>query len=601
MRSQSLPPPWRHDKLALVADHKDTVSAVGPSTGGATRFLPVVAALGTVVIFLPALANGFIDWDEGSLLLRNPWYRGLAPSNLAWMFTTILMGHWMPVNWLSFGLDYLLWGMNPAGYHLTNVLLHAAGVAVFFCVVRALLRAAFPARPASDPWLSVGALVAALAFGIHPLRVESVAWITERRDVLSGLFYLLALWAYLRYVERRAKSAYWTALGCFALALMSKSITASLPGILVLLDIYPLGRLGGATGWLTPAARRVWLEKVPFAALAVAGAAVAVRAVASGGGLTPLGVLGLPARVALSLYALGFYLAKLLWPASLSPLYELALPVRPLEPRIALSALGVVAVTGAALLLRRRCPAFLAAWAAFALTLLPVLGLAHNGYQAAADRYTYLASLGFAALAGGAVAAWRHRALWPAALGLLALAALTLMQVPVWRSDLSLWRRAVELEPGSGVARSNLGAALTAEGRYGDAVAELDRAVTLRPGYAEAWNNLGLAWAQQGRPAEAAVGFRRAVAVRPRFAEAWNNLGVTAALQGQAEAALDSFRRATAADPSFAAARNNLGLALAQQGRVQEAAGEFRRALEINPWFAEARRNLEQAEKVLSR
>jgi len=601
MRSRPLPRLCGHDKLALVADQKDTDSAVRPSSGGAARLLPLVAGLGAAAVFLPALANGFIDWDDGSLLLRNPWYRGLGPSNLAWMFTTVLMGHWMPVNWLSFGLDHVLWGMNPVGYHLTNVLLHAAGVAVFFCVARALLRAALPARPASDPWLGTGALVAALAFGIHPLRVESVAWVTERRDVLSGLFYLLAVGAYLRYVERRAKSAYWAALGCFALALMSKSITASLPGILVLLDIYPLGRLGGAAGWLTSAARRVWLEKLPFAALAVAGAAVAIRAIAAGGGLTPLGVLGVPARAALSLYALGFYLAKLLWPASLSPLYELALPVRPLAARFVLSALGVIAVTCAALLLRRRWPGLLAAWGAFVLTLLPVLGIAHNGYQAAADRYTYLACLGFAVLAGGAVAVWRRRALWPAALGLAALAALTWMQVPVWRSDLSLWRRAVELEPGSGVARSNLGAALTAERRYADAVDELERAVALRPGYAEAWNNLGLAWAQQGRPAEAAEGFRRAVALRPRFAEAWNNLGVAAALQGQGEAAMDAFLRAAAADPSFAGARNNLGLALARQGRLQEAAGEFRRALAINPWFPEARRNLEQAERLLGR
>jgi tetratricopeptide (TPR) repeat protein len=601
MRSRPLPRPGGHDKLALVADQKDPDGAARSSSGGAERFLPLVAGLGAAAIFLPALANGFIDWDDGSLLLRNPWYRGLGPSTLAWMFTTRLMGHWMPLNWLSFGLDYVLWGMNPAGYHLTNVLLHAAGVAVLFCVARALLRAALPARPAPDPWLSAGALVAAFAFGIHPLRVESVAWVTERRDVLSGLFYLLAVWAYLRYVERRATRAYWAALGCFALALMSKSITASLPGVLLLLDIYPLGRLGGAAGWLTPATRRVWLEKLPFAALALVGAAVAVRAIASGGGLTPLGVLGVPERAALSVYALGFYLAKLLWPTSLSPLYELMLPVRPLATRFVLSALGVAAVTGAAFSLRRRWPGFLVAWAAFALTLLPVLGIAHNGYQAAADRYTYLACLGPAALAGGVVAVWRRRALWPAALGLLVLAALTWMQVPMWRSDESLWRRAVEMEPASGVARSNLGAALTAQRRYAEAVAELERAVALRPGYAEAWNNLGLARAQASRPAEAAEGFRRAVALRPRFAEAWNNLGVAAALEGQGEAAIEAFRRAAAVDPSFAEARNNLGLALARQGRVREAAGEFRRALVINPWFAEARHNLEQAERLLGR
>ena len=564
--------------------------------------MPLVAFLVTAVVFLPALAGGFIDWDDGSLLLRNPWYRGLGPANLAWMFTTVRMGHWMPLNWISFGFDYLVWGMRPLGYHLTNVLLHAAAASVLYLVTARLLRAALPRRAPSDPWLRAGALVAALAFGIHPLRVESVAWITERRDVLSGLFYLLAVWAYLRYVDRRSARAYWAAVGCFALALMSKSITASLPVVLLLLDIYPLRRLGGGVGWLTRSARRAWLEKLPFAVLAGAGAVVAFWAVARGGGLTPLGTLGVPSRAALSIYALGFYLIKTLWPTHLSPLYELVLPVQPLEARFVLGALGVAAVTVAVLLFRRRFPALLAAWATFALTLLPVLGVAHNGYQLAADRYTYIAGLSLAVLAGSAVAVWRRAALGPAVLALAALAVLTWLQIPAWRSDESLWRHAVAVDPASGVARSNLGAALTGQRKYEEATGELERAVALRPAYAEAWNNLGLALAPQpGHLPEAAERFRRAVTVRPRFGEAWNNLGVTLAMQGQSEAAVDAFGRATAADPTSAEARNNLGLALAGQGRVREAAVEFRRALTLNPQFLEARRNLDQAERLLGR
>lgn len=585
-----------------MADHSDQDDAVRRSPWGSAGLPPLVAFVVTAVVFLPALGGGFLDWDDGTLLLRNPWYRGLAPSNLAWMFTTVRMGHWMPLNWISFGLDYLLWGMNPFGYHLTNVLLHAAAASVLYLVAARLLRAALPGRAPSDPWLRAGALVAALAFGIHPLRAESVAWITERRDVLSGLFYLLTVLAYLRYVDRRSARAYWAAVGCFALALLSKSITASLPAVLLLLDIYPLGRLGGAVGWLTAAARRVWLEKLPFAGLAGAGAAAAFWAIASGGGLTPLGTLGAPARLALSIYALGFYLSKTVWPARLSPLYELTLPVHPLEARFVLGALGVVGVTVAVLLARRRFPALLAAWATFALTLVPVLGIAHNGYQFAADRYTYLAGLSLAVLAGSAVAVWRRVALWPAVLALAALSALTWLQLPVWQSDESLWRHAVALDPVSGVARSNLGAALTGQRKYEEATRELEQAVALRPGYAEAWNNLGLALAQQqGRLPEAAERFRRALAVRPRFGEAWNNLGVALAMQGQSEAAIDAFGRAAAADPTSAEARNNLGLALAGQGRVREAAVEFRRALALNPQFLEARRNLDQAERLLGR
>lgn len=585
-----------------MADDNDRDDAARRTAANSAWPWPLLAFVLTALVFMPALAGGFIDWDDGSLLLRNPWYRGLAPVNLAWMFTTARMGHWMPVNWMSFGLDYVLWGMRPLGYHLTNVLLHAAAASLLYLVAERLLHAALPGRASSDPWLRAGALVAALAFGLHPLRVESVAWITERRDVLSGLFYLLTVWSYLRYVTRRSARAYWAATGCFALALMSKSITASLPAILILLDIYPLRRLGGTAGWLGGAARGVWLEKLPFVVLAGAAGVVAFWAISRGGGLTPLGALGLPARAALSIYALGFYLWKSFWPAHLSPLYELALPVQPLEARFVWGALGVAVVTGAALFVRRRAPALLAAWAVFALTLVPVLGVAHNGYQVAADRYTYIAALPLAVLAGGAVARWRRRAFWPAVIGLAALAALTWMQIPVWRSDESVWRHAVALDPASGVARSNLGAALTGQRRYEEATRELERAVALRPRYAEAWNNLGLALAPQpGRLPEAAERFRRALAVRPRFGEAWNNLGVTLAMQGQGEAAIEAFARATAADPTSAEARNNLGLALAGQGRVGEAALEFRRALALDPEHREARRNLEQAERLLGR
>jgi tetratricopeptide (TPR) repeat protein len=276
--------------------------------------------------------------------------------------------------------------------------------------------------------------------------------------------------------------------------------------------------------------------------------------------------------------------------------------VQPLEARFVLSALGVAAITVAVLLGRRRSPALLAAWAAFALTLLPVLGVAHNGYQLAADRYTYLAGLSLAVLAGSAVAVWRRAALGPAVLGLAALGILTWLQIPAWRSDESLWRHAVAVDPASGVARSNLGAALTGQRRYEEATRELERAVALRPAYAEAWNNLGLALApQQGRLPEAAERFRRAVTVRPHFGEAWNNLGVTLATQGQSDAAIDAFARAAAADPTSAEARNNLGLALAGQGRVQEAALEFRRALILNPSFLDAQRNLDQAQRLLGR
>jgi len=204
----------------------------------------------TLFCYLPALANGFIDWDDSPLLLRNPHYRGLGLDHLRWMFTTRLMGHWMPLNWVSFGLDHAVWGMRPFGYHLTNVLLHAINAAVVYALVSKLLHLSLPALTSDGMRVKLGALVAALTFSLHPLRVESVAWVTERRDVLSGLFFLLAIWAYLRYCEARATERrggrwpYWAAVVLCGLALMSKVMTVSLPVILLLLDIYPLRRLG---------------------------------------------------------------------------------------------------------------------------------------------------------------------------------------------------------------------------------------------------------------------------------------------------------------------------------------------------------------------
>src|SRR5574341_654274 len=291
MRCRCLPQRAARDRLAAMPGQTDTLPPTDREPGRSHWLYPLAAALLTFAVFSPALHNGFIDWDEGSLLLGNRHYRGLGWDQIAWMFTTRLMGHWMPLNWISFGLDYTLWGMNPLGYHLTNVVVHAVNAAVFYAVALRLLALALPERLTADGGrLRLGALAAALLFSLHPLRVESVAWITERRDVLSGLFYLLAILAYLRYCEarmtgrRRWPRPYWAAVALCGLAVLSKAIAVSLPVILLLLDIYPLRRLGvGPGGWTGPSARRVWLEKLPFAALAAGAAGVGPWAQLAGG------------------------------------------------------------------------------------------------------------------------------------------------------------------------------------------------------------------------------------------------------------------------------------------------------------------------------
>ena len=250
--------------------------------------VPVLLALVSFVVFLPALEAGFVNWDDDQNFLDNPNYRGLGAAQLRWMFTTFLMGHYIPLSWVTLGLDYVVWGMRPAGYHLTNLLLHVANAVLFYFMALRLLRASTPGDHADGSLaLTLGSGFATLLFAVHPLRAESVAWITERRDVLSGLFYLAAVLAYLRYCDgavsdgSRTRKWYWASLGLFALALLSKAMAVTLPVILLVLDVYPLRRLGGVGGrrpWAS--SRSVVTEKLPFFVLSLAAGVIALVALA---------------------------------------------------------------------------------------------------------------------------------------------------------------------------------------------------------------------------------------------------------------------------------------------------------------------------------
>src|SRR5215470_5449905 len=616
--------------------------------------VPALPSLAALVAFSSALVGGFQQWDDVVLLVDNPGFRGLSWSHLRWMFTADLMGHYMPLSWLSYGLDYVIWGLRPFGYHLTSICLHVANVALVYLVALRILRRVLPAsapRPGADE-IRLGAAVAALIFGVHPLRVESVAWITERRDVVCGLFYLLAVLLYLKAVDPESEGGrtharlYWGAVVAFGLALLAKSMAVTLPAVLLILDAYPLRRLRpGARGWLTPGPWRIWRQKVPFVLLAAAVAAGAFRALHSGAAATPWERLGLLERVALSAYSIVFYLQKMLLPVGLSPLYELSLPVRAFDRPFVLSGAIVLLMTIAALGLRRRAPGFLAAWTCYLVALLPVAGIFHNGYQIAADRYTYLPGVAWAVLGGGGfLMAWVHirgrRAVANAVIlavtaVFVVLVVATWRQSTIWRDDETLWRRAVQLDPSSSIAASNFGSALRARGRVDEAIEHSRRALVLRPDYPQAHLNLGLAMAQQGRPAEAEMHFRRvlvskpqsvsahvglgssleaqgredeaseqfrqAVRIEPSSARPHNDFGVALARRGRIEDALAEFREAVRLDSDSAQAQNNLGLALAQTGRLSEAADHFRSALGADPRFVDARRNLDYTLRLLGR
>src|SRR3984893_9728570 len=370
-----------------------------------TRLLwPAGIALAAGLPFLPSLQGQFLYWDDVTNFLMNDGYRGLGWPQLRYMFTTTLLGHWIPLTWLTLGINYTLGGMNPWGYHLGNLLLHSANAVCLYFIARRLLASAAgktPARVIESMPARAGAAFAALIFAVHPLRVESVAWITERRDVLSGHFFLLSILFYLRATDGGGSiNGHWrtASLLAFAAAFLSKSIVMTLPGVLLLLDVYPLRRL--RLGW-----RALLLEKWPYAAITLVGPVVAMLALRIGASASAWSQTGIGARVGVVAYAFWFYPSRWVWPLGLSPLYELPLRVDLSQARFLGPLLALVAVTACIVLLRRRAPWALAAWVYSSLVLLPVSGIVHAGFQLAHDRYSYLSGLGFAVVAGGALRA----------------------------------------------------------------------------------------------------------------------------------------------------------------------------------------------------
>ena len=587
---------------------------------------PALVGLVTLLLFLPALGNGFVNWDDEVNLVSNPHYRGLGWAQLRWMFGNTLGGHYIPVTWLSFGLDYVLWGMRPAGYHATSVALHAANAILFYFVARRLLSFAAGADARS---ITLGAAVAALLFSLHPLRVESVAWATERRDVLMGVWAFLSVLAYLRAVERGRGGALhrgwqWTATALFGLALLSKSVVVGLPIVLVLLDVYPLGRLAARPGSASRALGRLALEKAPFVALAVAVAAVTLTVGAGHRLMTSFETLGLLQRAAVSGYALAFYLWKTVAPWPLSPLYTLVLPVMPWTSTYVVPAAVVVLVTLGAVLGYRRWPAGLTAWASYIVLLAPVVGVLHNGAQIAADRYTYLACAPWAIL-GGAGAAWCRRAtrsgrlsplvgnfvIGAAAAIIIVFAGLTIRQIAVWHDSVSLWTHAVSVEPQSDIPVFYLGWALADAGRLDEARGHFEAALRRVPDSlpdlkAQLDVHLGIVEQRAGRPAAAERYFRDALAQDPAHAVATIRLGTVLLQQGRAAEAETAWTRALESEArwnryqlweldqaieqvpkSSAAARGRLALALGgllqRQGELEPALEQYRLATALLP------------------
>jgi protein O-mannosyl-transferase len=515
------------------------------------------------------------------------------------------MGHWIPVTWLTFGVDHALWGMNAFGYHLTNILLHAANAVLFYLLALRLLRLGLTAASAGA--IRLGAIVSALFFAVHPLRVESVAWVTERRDVLSALFYLLTVLAYLKAsaVDGPPRRRWLLAsIGAFALGLLSKSLIMSLPFVLLVLDVYPLRRARG--NW-----RRVLLEKLPYLLMAIAAAVISVLVVIAKVGLTSPSAYPPTARGAMALYSLVFYLWKTLVPLLLSPMYELPARVELTSPRFLAPALFAVGLTVGLLLARRSWPAALAVWLVYGLTLAPVSGIVHNGPQLVADRYSYLACLGIALLVGAGIAAAassaaitrpvRAGAVLAGFAWIFGLVALTFQQLPVWRDAEEIWRRGLDVDPDCAFCHGQTGAILGNRGDFGSAIAHFERVVALRPGNVRHRSNLGLALLKAGRPADAAAQFERILAKEPSDADTRTRLGLALAEQGKLAEANREFERASRDNPRHVGALIQLGISLIELGRPAEAIPYLEHAVSLDPASALAREALARARSTPAR
>ena len=515
-------------------------SPSGEADAGGRPMLPRVAAAlvaaWTFVVFLPTLWNGFVEWDDVRMFLENPYHRGSWAMRLRGAWATHLLGEYMPVTWTSYALDRALWDLDAGGYHLTSLALHVGTTLAVYAVAWRLLGSARGER-LDDRGRAVAAAAAALAFGVHPLRAEPVGWLSARGTVLGGLLFVLAVLAYLAGWERGRTEGRvpgpWLAgvAGLFVASVLARATGLVLPALLLLLDIYPLRRIRGPREWNSRAGRRVLAEKVGLAAV--------------GGLAIPMGFLARSNRplefwrveydpllaTAWSLYSGAFYAWKTLWPWSLGPIYVMPTRGSLASGDMALAAVTVVGLTAVALAVRQRCPSVLAAWAAYLVILAPMSGLVPFGrLLGVVDRYSYAATIGWAIVAGGAVAvAWerwaragRRRARWPLGLTVTAVSAvlvwwsvLTWRQVQIWHDSTSLWAHAVVVSPTCVRCHVNLGNRLGAIDAGAEALAHYERALSLAPEQVEIHTNMGLLLARLGRPAEAIPHYEAVLARYP--------------------------------------------------------------------------------------
>jgi len=560
--------------------------------------MALMLAVVTIGLYWPAIGHDFINYDDDVHITSNVHVQqGLTLESIGWALGNAVNCNWHPLTVWSHMLDCQFFGLRPWGHHLTNVLLHALNAVFVFVLLEQMTGAR---------WRS---LLVAVLFSVHPLRVESVAWVAERKDVLSGCFGLLALILYARYATggRRSGQAppgadvrplapgyYWLSLFFFALGLMSKPTLVTWPFVMLLLDYWPLRRFEVERTW------RLVMEKIPFVVLAAAASVVTVVVQKQAGAMATILSLPLSARTGNALIAYCRYLGKLFWPADLAVFYPH--PGQWPAATVLLAGGFLLAISGLVWALRRRFPFLLMGWLWFGGMLVPMIGLVPTGGWAMADRHTYLASLGVLVFAVWGTyeltRGWRHQMAALSVTGAVATVlcwALTRQQLGHWQDSEALFRHALRVSENNYLAHNNLGVALVNRGRTQEAIRQFHESIRLAPGFDAAHYSLGTVLAVEGHVDEAISQLREALRLRPGYANAHHSLGDALVKQGQIDEAISQYREAVRLQPDDVVARNQLGVALAKQGHVDEAIRQHQEAIRLKPDASDAHYNLANA------
>jgi protein O-mannosyl-transferase len=560
----------------------------------------LIGALLVLSIFLcygRASSYPFINFDDDQYVYQNPYVtRGLTAGGVAWAFRSFHAGNWHPVTWVSHMLDVELFGLDAGRHHLSSLFLHATNT-LLLCFLLVRMTGAI--------WRST--LVAAL-FALHPLHVESVAWVAERKDLLSSFFFLLTLWAYEHHVKARSWRSHLLLAIPFAAGLMSKPMLVTTPFVLLLLDYWPLGRWRATAenstckGALRTTLFRLAREKSLLFVLAVTSSVITVLAQQKGGAVASLDIIPAGSRVLNALAAYFTYLQKMVWPSGLAILY----PVSAAGAEGWKALLGLALVVGGSSIAVWQAPKrghLVTGWFWYLGMLVPVVGLVQVGSQSMADRYTYLPLIGMFILIAWELdrlsSSWGERARWAVACAcvaaVLALAVRTYAQVGKWSSEVTLYEHTLEVAPDNPSLLLNLGSALMSQGRLGEAARHYEHVLRLRPEDARAHAALGTVLAQTGEQAAAVSHLDRALSLDPRLPQAYRSMGVLLLSQKRIPEATSMLREAVRLEANDADARNSLGAALLLQGRAREAIEQFSAALEIRPGFGQALENLKVA------